>query len=471
MFVSTRGVSTASFVEMVQTGFCADGGILLPREVHVFGERELWELKEATFGEVCYAVLSKYCPESEIPAAELRELVVKAHAGFGHADVISVVPCQDGVSVAELFHGPTHAFKDLAMCVVARLLSYALKKEGKRATCLISTTGDTGPSAISALRQTSNVEVAVLYPLWPAISRIQEQQMISVRDANVHVVGTRTSADENDEAMRKLFSDQELVTQHGLTTINSINCCRILCSVAHFVFLYLRIAQTPSDKVVFAIPSGALGNSTACVLAKLSGVPIEKILACNNHNDVMHRLLRDGEYEERALMPSLAPATDAQSPYNLERILYMLDSARTVEWMTVVQRDRRWTMPAEPLAKLRGWMCSVSVSDAQIEATIAETWQRSRYLLCPHTACGVYGAQQFKFKSHVVCLATAHPAKFRETVKQVTQVDPPLPFGLRFCRGVDFDKIDYADYNVVVSEEKTVDGLVALVKRVLIGLK
>ena len=168
-------------------------------------------------------------------------------------------------------------------------------------------------------------------------------------------------------------------------------------------------------------------------------------------------------------MPSLAPATDSQSPYNLERVLFFLDRARTPEWMQTVQRERRWTVPPEPLAQLRQWMVSVSVSDAQIEQTIARVWERNRYLLCPHTACGVFGAQQLRFTSHVVCLATAHPAKFKETVMRATRVEPPLPFGLRFCRGLDLDKIDYADFNVVLCEETNASGVAALVKRLVLG--
>ncbi len=145
-FVSTRGVSNASFLEMIFTGFCADGGILLPKNLHVFSKQDIWNMRSMTFSEICFQVLAQYCPKEELDHKTLHEIVVGSHGSFGHADVISVVPLKAGVSVAELFHGPTHAFKDLAMQVVGRLVNYALTLQSRRAYCVISTTGDTGPA-------------------------------------------------------------------------------------------------------------------------------------------------------------------------------------------------------------------------------------------------------------------------------------------------------------------------------------
>lgn len=246
MFVSTRGISKASFSEMIFTGFCEDGGILLPARLKTYSRDELWRMRDFTFSECVFEVLRHYC--DDIAESDLLEIVLGSHASFGHADVISVVPLGDRVSIAELFHGPTHAFKDLAMQVVGRLVSFVLSRQNRHARCVISTTGDTGPAAISALKGKPNVDVFVLFPLFPSISRTQEMQMISVADQNVHVIGTMSSADDNDEAMRQLFKSES--KQTGLTTMNSINCARVLCGVAQFIFCFLRVARSKDDEVL-----------------------------------------------------------------------------------------------------------------------------------------------------------------------------------------------------------------------------
>jgi threonine synthase len=244
-FVSTRGSSSASFSQMIFTGFCEDGGILLPKTLKTYSKDQLWSFRDLTFSELCFEVLRHYC--DDMPEEDLRLVVLGSHDSFGHSDVISVVPLESGVSIAELFFGPTHAFKDLAMQVLGRLVSFVLAKQNRHARCVVSTTGDTGPASIAALKGKKNVDIFVLFPLFPAISRTQEMQMIASEDSNVHVIGTKSSADDNDEAMRQLFKSAP--KDVGLTTMNSINCARLLCGVAQFIFCYLKVAKSMDDQV------------------------------------------------------------------------------------------------------------------------------------------------------------------------------------------------------------------------------
>ena len=473
MFVSTNGKSRHTFSEMLFTGYCEDGGILMPESIPALGDLD--RFRELTFGELAFEIVKLYCPEEEIPHETLRSLIVDAHKRFGHADVVTVVPTADnGLAVAELFHGPSHAFKDIAMQVMGPLLNYIVERRKERAICVISTTGDTGPSVIEALKDLPRISVIVMYPKTEprSVSSTQELQMISTTAKNVRILATATCADDNDEAMLALFADAELRKSKSLTTINSINFGRLLVGIAQFVFLYLRVAKG-KEQITFSIPSGSFGNATACFVTQKMGLNI-RILVVNNANHVTDTVIRTGVYApESTVINTVAPAIDCQTPYNFQRVLFLLNRDKCADWCLQMRKEKRLELPEEDLKNLQAVFSSSYATDVNISETIERVWNESRYLVDPHTAVAIYGAKQHLESSlsassnFIVALSTAHPAKFSHLVEKCVGFKPPLPFGLRFIRDLptdwkysDFAVLRYPAENNVASVEKALRDIV-----------
>lgn len=474
-FVSTRGQKGIPFVEMLQTGYALDGGILLPERIPQFSLEQVKAWSQLPFGEICFQIMREFCPNTSydqggIPHDVLRELVVHAHDDFDVPEVIRLVELEERITVAELFHGPTYAFKDLAMQVMGRLLEYCVEHSPKKkARCIISTTGDTGPAALAALSGRKNIDVFVLYPLFPSVSRVQEMQMIGVRQKGAHILGTRATADTNDDAMRRVFADSSFRSEECLTTINSINFGRVLLATAHYFFCCSRLLTKPTScdvEITFSVPSGSFGNGTAYLLARLMGLPSVGCIVANNANDVTNRLLRTGVYRPEEPKTTCSPAIDCQTPYNLERVIFLaLDSSSPD-----VVRDRNHALEAlkshgefklcdesrSALAKF--FVGSDMCTNDQTMATMRDTLP---YVCDPHTAVALFAARRHPITrpNHqiIVCLATAHPRKFPDLVAQATHNVPPWPRHLKFMEQIDFDHLDYGDWNVHIVEGSSCD--------------
>lgn len=315
------------------------------------------------------------------------------------------------------------------------------------------------------------MDCVVLFPLCPAISAVQQMQIIGVCDANIRNIGTRIIADQNDEAMRLVFTDSEFRTQHGLTTINSINLGRIIFAIVHYFYCYLRVRSAGApEEIVFSIPSGSFGNATAAWLSKQMGLPVSRLLIVNNRNDVTHRLLCTGTFRPAAVEASLAPAIDCQTPYNFDRIFsFLTDDIRP--WMTELAARGEVTLPQDSLAKLRATFASDVCPDNFIQATMRDCWQRFRVLIDPHTAVAYFGALNYRAahpSSRVIVLSTAHPHKFVDTVKEATGIaHVPLPHGLRFLKGVDLTNIVLDDWNVTVSPVSSIESVISTLRTVI----
>ena len=485
-FVSTRGKSsTSNFRDVIQTGYCEDGGIYLPETLPFLDKEKLQSWSQHSFSEICFEILKLFCAdckEDGIPHDVLREICESAHSGFGHKDIIPVIPLEDNISIAEMYHGMTHAFKDLALQVVGRLLEYcvAQKPEKKFSNCAICTTGDTGndrlklcrlsilkkkkffpgPAAIAALRQRKGINMVVFYPLYPAISRVQELQMISVKDENIKIIGTKIDADSNDEVIKNVFIDAKAREEYQLSTINSINFARIAIAIAHYFFCYLRVEPACENDVVFSVPSGSFGNSTAALIARKMGCPAKKIIFCNNHNDPTYRLVTSGKFSLKSCVSTVAPAIDCVNPYNLERVLYYCFDDKHLMLELMAKGD--FELPETAHQRLREIFDPHVCQDEEILAIMKDVWSKHRYLVDPHTACAVYAARKSEFKrERIICLSTAHPYKFKDVVKKATSVDPFIPFGLKFMRGMDLEHVDYSKFNVEKCE-----GTIAQVEQV-----
>ncbi|KAE8628841.1 hypothetical protein XENTR_v10000249 [Xenopus tropicalis] len=334
----------------------------------------------------------------------------------------------------EMWHGVTHAFKDLAMSCVGELLGYFLKRSNKHITILVATSGDTGSSAIESVRGRENIDIVVLLPRGRC-TRIQELQMTTVIEDNVHVFAVDGTSDELDYPIKKLFADSDFVKTHNIISTNSVNWARILVQIAHFFYGYLQCVpptelQCPTP-VEIVVPTGGAGNITAGCIAQAMGLPI-RLVAVVNRNDIIHRTVQHGDFSLGDTAATLASAMDIQEPYNMERILWLLagsDRSHIKELMEEFQEKKRVKIPEQLHKRIAGVMTSCRVTDDNILGTIGRCWEENHYLLCPHSAVGVYYHYQHidgNQKSPRCCLAPASAAKFQDVIMKAN-LTPDIP--------------------------------------------
>ena len=333
------------------------------------------------------------------------------------------------VYVAEMWHGPTGAFKDLALSVVGRLMDHFLKKQAKRATVIVSTSGDTGSAAIHGVLNSKNIDIVVMYPRH-RISRVQELQMTTVQSPNVRVISVDGTSDDQDIVMKKVNTDTAFAKKYNITCMNSVNVARVLLQAVHFVYMYLRLCPEVTDDVLFCIPSGGLGNLTGGVMAREMGLPV-RFLSAVNENDIVHRAFHQGELLITDVSTTYSSAMDIQIPYNIERIFYYLSGQQTDVVRTVMEGfegGKRTTIPPVILDN-NDYITTMRVTNDDTLAAMQQTWKEHEYMLCPHTAVGMRALQLASETlpwncREKVLIATATPAKFPEVI---TQLSLPLP--------------------------------------------
>ncbi|XP_029372447.1 threonine synthase-like 2 [Echeneis naucrates] len=430
-YCSTRGgVHGWDFRDVLFSGYAPDGGMFMPESVPVLHHDMLRSWVELPYPKLVVEVASLFIPSDLIPRLDLEVLVAEALSGFSVPEVVRVARLKEDLSILELFHGETLAFKDLAMRCTVRFLDYFLQKEKRRATVLVGTSGDTGGSAIHSAKGLSGLDVVVVYPQG-RITPVQEKHMITCLEDNVHVFAADGSSDDIDQPLRSLFRDQELVKTHGLMSLNSVNWSRIMIQLAHFIYAYLQLigveqteaaATLPELEVV--VPTGGAGNITAGFIVKRMGLPL-KLVAMVNSNDIVHRTVTTGDFS-KALhsKQTLAPAIDIQDPYNMERVFWLLldrDGAAVKNIMEEFQHTHRHTLHEHHRKLLSEILSTGTVSDDGILDTMKRCWEENQYILCPHTAVGVwhhYHDPPTKPGVSRCYIATASPAKFQVVVEQ-----------------------------------------------------
>ncbi|KAM4634377.1 threonine synthase-like 2 [Polymixia lowei] len=429
-YCSTRGgVQGWDFRDVLFSGFAPDGGMFMPESLPMLSPDTLRSWSGLHYPQLVVEVASLFISTQLIPREDLEALVSSALSGFSVPEVIKLARLKEGLSVLELFHGNTMAFKDLAMTCTVHFLDYFLHKERGRAIVLVGTSGDTGGSAIQSAKGLGGLDVVVVYPQG-RITPVQEKQMITCMEDNIHVFAADGSSDDIDVPLRRLFADQELVKCHGLMSLNSVNWSRIMIQLAHFIYAYLQMsgmdqaeAEAPLPLLEVVVPTGGAGNIAAGCIVKKMGVPLQ-LVAMVNTNDIVHRAVQTGDFSmATSVTQTLAPAIDIQDPYNMERVFWLLsgrDGALIKSMMEEFQHTHRHTLP-EHLHKVLSQVISAgTVADEGIVETMRRCWEENQYLLCPHTAVAVW--------HHYHCpprpglnrcyLATASPAKFQAAVQR-----------------------------------------------------
>jgi len=426
---STRGGQTGlSFSEAVMQGLGKDKGLLVPEVIPSFppGAPECW--RGLSFQELAYEVMSLYIGPDDVPADKLKDIINRSYSTFRDSDVTPVVPITDGLHTLELFHGPTFAFKDVALQFLGNLYEHLLsERPGHKITVVGATSGDTGSSAIYGLRGKKGVECFILYPDGRT-SRTQELQMITVTDDNIHNIALGGTFDDCQSVVKACFNDPEFNAHVSIAAVNSINWARILAQMVYYVYAYLKVTPPPGSfkeagsppLVSFSVPTGNFGDILAGYYAKRMGLPVDQLVVATNSNDILHRFFSDGDYSvaSNGVKQTISPSMDIQISSNFERFLFHQtgdDAAAMAKLMGNFEATNQLLPPAELLAAARSEMVSARVADDEVLATIKDVHARGDgYTLDPHSAIGVAAALQVGTKPGVpmVCLACAHWAKF-----------------------------------------------------------
>ena len=429
-YISTRGgVEPVGFADAVMMGLGTDGGLLLPESIPNIDAATLRDWARLRFQDLAVEVMGRFVGDA-IARDDLIDLVNRSFAGFSHPEVTPVVRVGES-RILELFHGPTAAFKDVALQFLGNLFEYLLERDGGRLNIVGATSGDTGSAAIAGVRGKSRIHIFILHPEG-RVSPIQERQMTTVLDANVHNVAIRGTFDDGQRIVKQLFNDLGFKREYQLGAVNSINWARILAQTVYFFYAWGRsCAGDPDRKVSFSVPTGNFGDIFAGYMAKRMGLPVERLIIATNRNDIIARFVHTGAYEAGEVYPTLSPAMDIQIASNFERYLYYLTSEDPVavrDLLHEMGRTGRIEVSAEQRARVAGDFDALASNDEETLEQIRQTFEEGGYILDPHSAVGVRAASG---RSNTLCLATAHPAKFVDAVREAIGREPPAPPSLR----------------------------------------
>ncbi len=431
-YISTRGEAPVlSFEEAVLTGLANDGGLYVPEQLPQFDTDEIASWSGLNYRELAYRVMKPFVGD-EIPSVDLRRLIDESYTSFRHAAVAPLTQLDHNLWVLELFHGPTLAFKDFALQFLGRLLDYLLERRQQRVVILGATSGDTGSAAIDGCRHCYNVDIFILHP-HKRVSNVQRRQMTTVLSENVFNLAVKGNFDDCQNLVKDGFADQSfLPDDRQLVAVNSINWARIMAQIVYYFYSALALGA-PQRSISFAVPTGNFGDIFAGYLAKSMGLPIDRLVIATNANDILHRSISANDYSMKPLIHSLSPSMDIMISSNYERLLFDLydrDADQLRQLMSSFKAGQPIKMEEEALDKARALFVSHRADDQDVLNLIRHWYETSEYLLDPHTAIGVDAAVAHRGNDAepMICLATAHPAKFPEAVRKAGySQDPPLP--------------------------------------------
>lgn len=424
-FISTRGgTAPLNFTDILLQGLAADGGLFVP---------ETWPVLEAIadsdhYADIAYKVMSPFTAGA-IPETALRQILQDTYSPsvFKDSDIMPLRPLGDDLFLMELFHGPTLAFKDVALQFLGRIFDYVLEQNGQKMTIVGATSGDTGSAAIDACKGRKNISITILHPKGRT-SDIQRRQMTSVIEDNVHNIAIEGTFDDCQNLVKQAFGDSELRAAKNLSAVNSINWARIMAQTVYYVAAAKALRTTPA----FSVPTGNFGNVYAAFAGKQMGTPIGQLVIGSNRNDILTRFFETGTMTLADVTPSHSPSMDIQISSNFERALFEVtgrDADKINHWMTSFKQTGEFKVSADELEKIRCEFMAYRCSDEQTVDTITRVYRDHHEIIDPHTAVGLSALEQSGLIHRLPCvtLACAHPAKFPNVVRDATGVTPALP--------------------------------------------
>ena len=427
-YVSTRGEAPAlGFSDVVLTGLARDGGLYVPDAWPILEKDEIAALAGCSYQEAAYRIVGRFAG-NEIPEKTLRRMIGEAYRGFRHDAVAPLVQIGPNHFLLELFHGPTLAFKDLAMQLLAPLMDHLLEERGARATLVAATSGDTGGAAVSAFMNRRRIDLAVLFPQG-RVSDVQRRQMTTSGARNVQAIAVRGTFDDAQALVKGMFGDTSFRERVGLAAVNSINWGRVIAQIVYYFYAAVALGA-PHRPVSFTVPTGNFGNIFAGYAASRMGLPVKRLIAATNVNDILDRALRSGRYEVREVIPTSSPSMDIQVSSNFERLLFEAegrDAGAVRRAMSALAQSGGFSLSAEARAAIAPLFASGRADEREAAETIAAMREGAGVLVDPHTAVGIAVAGSHLDEAPMVTQATAHPGKFPDVVEAASGVRPELP--------------------------------------------
>ena len=424
-YFSTRDKSLEfSFKDIFLRGLAPDGGLFLPSEIKKYTANELRNLSILSYVDLATEIIFNFCKD-DIDKKELNALIEKSYKSFKSKDVVELKKIGN-FNLLELYHGPTLAFKDIAMQVIGNMYDYLQVSKDKVVNIIVATSGDTGSAAISALNNRKNINVFVLHP-HKKISNIQRKIMTTMGSKNIFNVAIEGSFDDCQKIVKDMFNENEFREKINMSGVNSINWARIICQIVYYFYAAFKIDK---QNISFSVPTGNFGDIYAGYMAKKMGLPIDKLIVATNENDILQRVINTGEYKPGKVKPSLSPSMDIQISSNFERLLFDIvnqDDKKVTLLMNNLSKKGFFNLDKEAVKIIKKDFCAKKINDQETLSIIKNTNSESNFVLDPHTAIALGAVKKIDNLSETIVLATAHPYKFLETVKKATgkELSPP----------------------------------------------
>ncbi len=430
-YISTRNTEKIfSFDEVFIKGLAPDGGLFVPKKIPILSPKEILSLKNFSYNELAAKIILKFCGTT-FSEEEIKNLINNSYKKFRLKDVVQIKKVGK-INLLELFHGPTLAFKDIAMQIIGNMYEKILEKNNLKINIIVATSGDTGAAAIDAIKDRKNMKIFVLHPE-NKISKVQRKFMTTVNSSNVFNIALKSNFDECQKFVKLMFSDTSFNNSINMSGVNSINWARIVSQIVYYFFAYFKIADS-NEKINFAVPTGNFGDVYAGYIAKKMGLPIDKLIVATNNNDILKRAINSGIYKPSKVEHTVSPSMDIQVASNFERLIfdiYSCNASKTLDLMNNLKEHGEFKLESSALNKINESFCSDSLSEEETKLVIKNIYKNNNMLIDPHTAVATGVAEKISLKGKVVILATAHPAKFSEVVMNETSVKPDLPKSLK----------------------------------------
>jgi len=412
------------FKEVFLKGLAPDGGLFIPKKFKEYNSKEIEELRKLNYVDLAVEIISNFC-NPDIQKSKLKTLVEKSYKNFQIKNVVSLKKFGE-INLLELYHGPTLAFKDIAMQVIGNIYDVFNISDKRIINIVVATSGDTGSAAISALEGKSNVNVFVLHP-HEKISKIQRKIMTTVNSKNIYNIALKGTFDDCQKIVKNMFTDNEFREKINMSGVNSINWARIACQIVYYFYSFFKFS---GKKINFSVPTGNFGDIYAGYIAKKMGLPINKLIIATNENDILQRVISTGIYKPSKVKPSISPSMDIQVSSNFERLLFdVLDSNdnEVKNLMKNLSSKGSFELNEEVIKNIKKSFVAEKVNDKETLETIKEIYNKYKLIVDPHTATAVKASNNIKDNFETIVLGTAHPYKFLETVKLAIgeNLEPP----------------------------------------------
>ena len=428
-YISTRNKNLQfSFKEIFLQGLAPDGGLFISKNIKKYSNNELNKMAKLNYIDLAKEIVSNFC-EKDLHGKELEDIIKKSYSNFSVKNVVNIKKIGK-FSLVELFHGPTLAFKDIAMQPIGNIYDEFNKSNNKKINVIVATSGDTGSAAISALNGKANLNVFVLHPD-KKISNIQRRLMTTVESKNVFNIALKGNFDDCQKIVKDMFIDQEFRKKINMSGVNSINWARIIFQIVYYFFVGLKFLNKPIN---FSVPTGNFGDVYSGYVSKKMGLPIKKLIVATNENDILSRVINSGHYKPTKTKPSISPSMDIQVASNFERLLYDVvdqDDNKVKLLMDKLKNEGSYSLNKEELNKIKSDFCSSTVSDELTKQTLKNVYEQHQLLIDPHTATAFKAAELNSSDEEMLILSTAHPCKFSETVYQATGIEPKIPENIK----------------------------------------